>query len=409
MDVRKLAHAIDATPTSGVGVKPQKAYKNAAWVGGSHAKALRVMNEMQETEVRMAGSGVNKTILFFGSARSKSPEDHALAVAHAQGVLSATGTDARERAAAEEQLSRLARTAWMSAVYPSIQALARRLTEWSMSRIGPDGRLPYAVATGGGPGLMEAANRGAAEVEGALTIGCGISLPFEERLNPYVTPELSWEYHYFFVRKFSMCYWCRAFIVAPGGFGSFDELFEVLTLCQTSKIDHPDLLPIVLFGTAFWTSVVNWQMLADMGTISQADVARLFITDSVEDAFAHVTGKLLAWEAASVGAAAKAAAEGEQHTARLSAPARAFLRVSAAKAAVAAATTGLEPATLEEGGVPPAPLAAPGPGTGEHAKRAAFLAPSAVSTPGGTVDTPPPTLAELTSPLSSAAARNVDL
>jgi len=125
------------------------------------------------------------------------------------------------------------------------------------------------VTTGGGPGIMEAANKGAASVPGAKTMGMGISLPFEKGLNPYVSDGLEFEFHYFFTRKFWMMYSARALIIAPGGFGTMDELFELMTLRQTKKI--PDL-PIVLFCAKFWKTVINWQALADYGTVSQKEI-----------------------------------------------------------------------------------------------------------------------------------------
>lgn len=146
------------------------------------------------------------------------------------------------------------------------------------------------VCTGGGPGFMEAANRGASLVPGGRSIGMGISLPFETGLNPYVTPELAFEYHYFFTRKFGMAYYMQALVAAPGGFGTMDELFELMTLKQTGKMNRE--LPIVLFGKRYWQTVVNWQALAEFGTISQKEVDDLCFTDSIEEAFTFITNRL---------------------------------------------------------------------------------------------------------------------
>lgn len=266
-----------------------------------------------EPEQRLDAAGVRNTILFFGSARSRSPEEHAAAVAAANATLQDADAPPEAAAAARAQLARLAKTAWMCPIYDSIVELSRRLTEWSMGRLVLDPatgavKMPYIVATGGGPGLMEAANRGAASVPGAMTIGMGISLPFEAGLNRYCTPETSFEMHYFFTRKFSMCAPTRAFVACPGGYGTADELFEVLTLLQSGKIEQQALMPVVLFGVAFWKTVVNWQALADYGTISQFDVDRLLFTDSVDEAFEHITHKLLLWEAEKAKATAAAAA-----------------------------------------------------------------------------------------------------
>jgi uncharacterized protein (TIGR00730 family) len=153
-----------------------------------------------------------------------------------------------------------------------------------------DANQSIVICTGGGPGFMEAANKGAASVKGARNIGMGISLPFECGLNPYVTESLAFEFHYFFTRKFWMVYHCQAIVVAPGGVGTFDELFEVLTLKQTGKI-HKDL-PVILFGKEFWTTVVNWESLVKFGTVSQKDIDDLYFTDDVEEAFQYVTQRL---------------------------------------------------------------------------------------------------------------------
>merc|ERR1711871_1214738 len=148
------------------------------------------------------------------------------------------------------------------------------------------------VTTGGGPGFMEAANKGAAEAtEGTgKTMGMGISLPFECGLNKYVTPDLAFEYHYFFTRKFWMVYHCQALICAPGGVGTFDELFEVLTLKQTGKVAKD--LPVVLFGKKFWNTIVNWNSLVKYGVVKRKDVDDLFITDEIEEAYSYITERL---------------------------------------------------------------------------------------------------------------------
>lgn len=232
---------------------------------------------------------------------------------------------------ADGALERLGNTEWMIEWMDKTRDLARRVTEWSITtkylprvsgvarerRVqrsaspGPDADHPYKylphstddsfagadaesrgiyVCTGGGPGFMEAANRGASEAPGGRSIGMGITLPFEEGLNPYVSKELGFEYHYFFTRKFWMAYHMQALVVAPGGFGTLDELFEIMTLKQTGKMNRD--LPIVLLGESYWRDVLNWERFAKYGTISSRDVDELFFTDSVDDAFAFVTEKL---------------------------------------------------------------------------------------------------------------------
>eukprot|EP01061_Rhynchopus_euleeides_P039420 TRINITY_DN6765_c0_g1_i2.p1 TRINITY_DN6765_c0_g1~~TRINITY_DN6765_c0_g1_i2.p1 ORF type:complete len:282 (+),score=97.42 TRINITY_DN6765_c0_g1_i2:221-1066(+) len=211
------------------------------------------------------------------------------------------------------------------AVHPlPLQRLAKLLTEWAMTdeiRMISSDALPaggnslrqsdpayltepcleskeslalfpqkYIVSTGGGPGLMEAANRGASSVLGSRTAGFAISLPFEKGLNPFVTPELAFTFHYFFTRKYWMMYPAKVLIVLPGGFGTFDELFESVTLKQTGK--KPPF-PVVLIGKKYWGEVVNWSKLAEYGTISQADCDQFFITDDVDDAFEYIKRALV--------------------------------------------------------------------------------------------------------------------
>ena len=146
------------------------------------------------------------------------------------------------------------------------------------------------VSSGGGPGIMEAANRGAADVQGGRSVGLGISLPFEEKVNQYVTPELAFEFHYFFMRKFWFTYLAKAIVVMPGGFGTVAEVMEVVTLVQTLKIKKA--LPIVLFGKEFWSKVINFETLIEFGTISPDDIDLFFQTDSVDEAVEYITTKL---------------------------------------------------------------------------------------------------------------------
>merc|ERR1719401_2440414 len=144
------------------------------------------------------------------------------------------------------------------------------------------GKTTYSVGTGGGPGMMEAANKGAA-LAGGQSIGFGISLPFEKGLNPYVTPSLAFEFHYFFTRKFWMSYKCMGLVVAPGGLGTCDELFEVITLMQTGKIKRK--LPVILIGRQFWQACINWQAFVEYGMISDSDANQIIFADTAEEAF----------------------------------------------------------------------------------------------------------------------------
>jgi uncharacterized protein (TIGR00730 family) len=175
----------------------------------------------------------------------------------------------------------------MSKYYDAARELSRRLTEWDVAK--SSGRR-YVVTSGGGPGIMEAANRGASEVDNGRSVGLGISLPFEQGVNQYVSDDLGFEFHYFFTRKYWFLYLCKALVIFPGGFGTMDELFESLTLMQTGKIKKK--LPVVLFGTEYWDKVIDIEAMAEFGTISPEDIGLVHRTDSVEEAFAHLTGVL---------------------------------------------------------------------------------------------------------------------
>ena len=175
----------------------------------------------------------------------------------------------------------------MSQHYENARELARRLTVWSKELDESDRR--FVVCTGGGPGVMEAANRGASEAKG-LNVGLSITLPLEQHENPYVTRELSFEFHYFFMRKFWFTYLAKAIIFFPGGFGTLDELFETLTLLQTRKVKKH--MPIVLFGSDFWRETINFDALVKYGTINEADKQLFTITDDLDEAYEIVTREL---------------------------------------------------------------------------------------------------------------------
>jgi uncharacterized protein (TIGR00730 family) len=206
------------------------AYKNEAFLDSPAARSVRILSEYLEPLDHFTREKIRDTIVFFGSARIT--ED---------GPLGNYYRDARE--------------------------LARRVTEWS-DRF-PHSTRRFVVCSGGGPGIMEAANRGATDA-GGKTIGLNIGLPFEQLPNPYITPELSFEFHYFFMRKFWFSYLAKAIVVFPGGYGSMDELMEVLTLVQTQKLTKKII--IVLYGSQFWKEVINFEALVRHGTISPEDL-----------------------------------------------------------------------------------------------------------------------------------------
>jgi hypothetical protein len=253
---------------------PAKAYENPRFMSSRKARELRILSEYIEPEARFEEHQVRDTVVFFGSARTKSRED-------AEKNLARAKTDGGDIAIAERDLK-------MSKYYEDARKLAFRLTEWSKNLEGEDRR--FIVCSGGGPGIMEAANRGASEAAG-INAGLNISLPFEQSDNPYITRELNFEFHYFFMRKFWFLYLAKAIIVFPGGFGTMDEFFEVLTLMQTGKLSKP--IPIVLYGKEFWSDVLNLDALVKHGTINAEDIDLFFRTDTVDEAFDFLTRELL--------------------------------------------------------------------------------------------------------------------
>jgi uncharacterized protein (TIGR00730 family) len=234
---------------------------------------LRILAEYLEPKARFEKHGVEDTIVFMGSARTKSRGD-------AEEML-------RQAEAGKGDLERARMALKMSAYYEAARELASRLTQWSKTLDQKERR--FVVCTGGGPGIMEAANRGAAEARG-LNVGLTISIPVEEFDNPYVTRELSFHFHYFFMRKFWFAYLAKAVIVFPGGFGTLDELFELLTLVQTRKLRKR--MPIVLFGTEYWRQVVDFDALARHGMIDTADIGLVHRTDSIDDAYEWIVRQL---------------------------------------------------------------------------------------------------------------------
>lgn len=250
-----------------------KAYRNLAFLESRPARPLRILAEYLHPESRFEALGISDTIVFFGSSRTLSREE---AIAR----LETARRDGGDVAAAEQALA-------MSRYYEDCRELARRLTEWSKT-LGEKKRR-FVVCTGGGPGIMEAANRGASEAKG-LNIGLTISLPNEKRGNNWITRHLTFEFHYFFMRKFWFVYLAKALIAFPGGFGTLDEFFEVMTLVQTGKLKKR--LPIVLYGRSFWQRVVNLEALVEYGTIDREDLYLFHLTDSVDETFAFITREL---------------------------------------------------------------------------------------------------------------------
>lgn len=262
--------------------KPSKAYDNSSFLKSPHARPIRVQCELIEPEVRLAEHGVENTIVLFGSARSKDSTE-------AQNDLDALvenlpGDPADRSAEQTEELLKKERILLLSKYYDQAVELSERLTKWSLDI--EDTQKRYLICSGGGPGMMEAANKGANQA-GGPSVALGISLPFEQGVNQYATPELSFEFHYFFIRKFYFLYHAKAIVVFPGGFGTMDELFETLTLVQTGKLEKK--LPIFLYGREFWAGLINFDQFVKWGVISPSDVNLFKIVDDPEEAFSAIT------------------------------------------------------------------------------------------------------------------------
>jgi uncharacterized protein (TIGR00730 family) len=252
---------------------PKRAYRNPEFLESTSARSLRILSEYLEPEARFRRHKIDDTIIFFGSARIL-PRD----------VAEQRLEEAKSKG---EDLAVPQRNLEMSRYYEETRELAHRLTVWSKGLEDDDRR--FVVCSGGGPGIMEAANRGASEAKG-LNIGLNITLPMEQIDNPYISRELNFEFHYFFMRKFWFAYHAKAVVVMPGGFGTLDEFFELLTLVQTGKIRKK--MPVVLFGSRYWSEVINLEALERYGTINAEDLELFFRTDSVDEAFEFITEQL---------------------------------------------------------------------------------------------------------------------
>ncbi|MCP4931007.1 MAG: LOG family protein [Candidatus Marinimicrobia bacterium] len=252
-------------------------YYNKEFLGSPDARSVRLLSEYYGPLQKFKRNKIQDTIVFFGSARLKSQEDAESALASAPKNLSKN-----DRTVLETDLD-------MSRYYEAARELAFKMTKWSKKLHNKKKR--FIVTSGGGPGIMEAANRGATEAKG-LAVGLSISLPFEQSGNPFISDDLEMNFHYFFMRKFWFLYLAKAMVVWPGGFGTLDEVMETLTLIQTNKLRKQ--IPIVLFDSNFWNNVVNWDFLADKGVISRSDLDLFQICDTVDDAYKYLTKRITA-------------------------------------------------------------------------------------------------------------------
>lgn len=257
--------------------KSEKAYDNKEFIHSREGRSIRILSEYLHPKQHFKKHGVNKLVIFFGSARTLPHDQYQ---AKMKGLESQKAKLlGKEKIRLEKQIDRLKNQQYLSDIYHDAMDLSCQLTKWSLS-------LPkfkrFHICSGGGPGMMEAANRGASKA-GGISVGLNISLPFEQYPNQYISPHLNFEFHYFFMRKFWFVYMGRAVVVFPGGFGTLDELFEILTLRQTKKVTKP--MPTILYGRDFWDKLINFDYFVDMGVIGEKDLSLFRFANTPDEAF----------------------------------------------------------------------------------------------------------------------------
>ncbi len=247
----------------------QMAYHNAEFMESDAARPIRILSEFCAPALVFRQEEIKNSIVFFGSARTLPPDEI---------------KKRRKGCKDKKELARLDRLSKVADSYNAARELAARLGKWINKR-----HQGYAVMTGGGPGIMEAGNRGASDV-GTPSIGLNIKLPFEQHCNPYIDDELNLQFRYFFIRKYWFLRMARALVIFPGGFGTLDEAFEMLTLIQTDK--YAQQMPVVIFDSKFWKTVLNWEYLAETGMINVEDLKLFKFCDTVDEAYDFITTEL---------------------------------------------------------------------------------------------------------------------
>jgi len=255
-------------------LKPKKAYNNLEFLNSPEARTIRLLSEFLEPQARFKKERIHDTIVFFGSARLLSGKD---AESNLKKVKKSQEKNSPDYAS---QLTKAENLVKMSRYYDEAEKLSGMLTNWAKGLAG-DGKK-ITICSGGGPGIMEAANKGSFENDGK-SVGLNISIPFEQFVNNYVPDELSFEFHYFFMRKFWFIYLAKALIVFPGGFGTLDEMMEVLTLIQTKKVKKN--IKVIVYDSEYWKKVINFDALIESGMISAEDMKIMEFCDNIDDAY----------------------------------------------------------------------------------------------------------------------------
>ena len=252
-----------------------RAYEDVSFLHREDLRAVRLQLELLKPELMLQEQAITSTVVVFGSTRIAETSVQEPLVRDLENRVAAAPTPA-----AEAELGISKRLLAKSKYYDEAREFARLVS----SSCQTEDRCDYVIVTGGGPGIMEAANRGAFDA-GAKSIGFNITLPMEQEPNPYITPELCFQFHYFALRKMHFLMRARAMVAFPGGFGTMDELFETLTLVQTGKVKS---LPIILFGREFWTKTVNFEFLRDEGVISPEDLKLFRFAESAKEAWERI-------------------------------------------------------------------------------------------------------------------------
>jgi uncharacterized protein (TIGR00730 family) len=263
---------------------PEKAYNNIEFLNSPDARIIRILTEFLEPQQRFRRNGIKDTIVFFGSARIRPRPD---CLREMRQLRTELAQRKKKNAVLQEKLRQAEASLAMSKYYDDTVELARLLTEWSMSL---EHSNRFVICSGGGPGIMEAANKGAFLAKGK-TIGMNISLPFEQFANRYISKGLSFEFHYFFLRKFWFAYLAKALVAFPGGFGTLDELMEILTLLQTEKIKKK--MTVLIYGSEYWNKIINWEQMVAHGVVSRSDLNLFRFADTPQDAFEYLKKSLM--------------------------------------------------------------------------------------------------------------------